>query len=80
MGSRRITGNERYPRNVRDVFPSQYASSTQHPMLAGEPDGAPEDSEPHAIKCAQCGLPIEDYTVLDTCPSCGSDNFLGRIY
>ena len=74
----RQSGKERW--KFKETYPSQYAKSTKYPS-EGDVVGVPaSELEPRAIKCAQCGLPIEDHALIAACPSCGSDNFLGRIY
>jgi Zn finger protein HypA/HybF involved in hydrogenase expression len=65
---------------VRDVYPSEFATTRQYPNSDGEHQGAAEDAENAAVKCAQCGAPIEDADNLAACWNCSSDNFLGQIY
>jgi rubrerythrin len=65
---------------VMDIYPSEYATTRKYPTLSGSQLVPAENVEPGAIKCAQCGLPIEDHRAIATCPFCGSDNFLGRKF
>ncbi len=59
-----------------ELYPSEYARTRLYPNSGVHP-GAAEDAETSAIRCAQCGLPIEDYTRISACPNCSSDNVLG---
>lgn len=71
-------GRGDYSGGVRGAHPSRYAYSQRFPFSVGAV--APDDpalAMGCAIKCAQCGAPIEDYRVLQFCWGCGSDNFLG---
>lgn len=77
--------DQRSPRRDRwhgaNIYPSQYATSKRYPTDRARLVGVPaSEQEPRAIKCAQCGLPIEDYGKIRTCPFCSSDNFLGKLF
>lgn len=64
---------------VRDVFPNRFAITRQYPNQ-GVHQGAAEDAEADAVRCAHCGAPIESAANLSVCWHCGSDNFLGRRF
>jgi rubrerythrin len=63
---------------IEEEYPSQYAGSTKYPEPEDRRRPQPGEQEPRAIKCGQCGFPIEDYSEISACPFCESDNFLGR--
>ena len=62
------------------LYPSPYALDRNYPSW-NEPQearGKGEDAETRAIRCAQCGAPIEDRAAIANCWNCGSDNVVGR--
>ena len=74
---RRSSGERQ--RGVTQIYPSSFAGDTTYPADGPRP-GAGEDAETDAVKCAQCGAPIESAAALNVCWNCGSDNFLGRKF
>jgi hypothetical protein len=67
-------------RNVREIYPSRFATSRVYPNESHTcKQPSPEDAETAAVKCAQCGAPIEDSNSISSCWNCGSDNFLGAF-
>lgn len=62
---------------VRQIYPSSFATSRVYPNSDLMHQGAAEDAEAAAVKCAQCGAPIEDANDISACWHCTSDNFLG---
>jgi len=83
-----MSGGPRYRRigrghkaNVTECFPSSTGGKRgpMHRRVVGDKIPA-EDREPRAIRCYQCGCPIEDWAKYEECPSCGSDNVLGKVF
>ena len=62
------------------LYPSPYAVTTRYPNSREPKERARhgEDAETRAVRCAQCGAPIEDHSAITECWNCGSDNILGR--
>lgn len=68
------------PPEAVEIWPSEYATSRQYEAKGEYVSGtARTDAETRAIKCAQCGAPIEDAGAINACWFCGSDNFYGRV-
>lgn len=63
---------------ARQIYPSVYATSQIYPNQ--HLGGSGTEAEPEALKCAQCGAPIEDALAISECWFCLSDNFRGRRY
>lgn len=67
---------------VFEIYPSEYAPRGKrygHPETR-EHARHGEDADTRAVRCAQCGAPIEDRTAQANCWLCGSDNFEGHRY
>jgi rubrerythrin len=80
--SRATTRYERTGRrqaaNVVELFPSRFGGRRGTTRTPGGERATPEDREPRAISCYQCGFPIKDYAAVSACPACGSDNVTGK--
>ena len=63
---------------VQELFPTY--SGGVHRSDRTKERAAAEDREPRAIRCFQCGQPVEDYSAYVECPFCGSDNMLGKLF
>jgi hypothetical protein len=73
-----LVGKE--PKGMTLAFPTGTQKTRFFPNL-GVPQIIPqEDAEPRAIRCRQCGQPIEDTSEISSCPGCDSDNFEGRVF
>lgn len=69
-------GKRARPTNVVEIYPSPSGGRRRRDRAPKH--ASAEDREPRAIRCYQCGQPIEDYAEIDACPFCDSDNMLGR--
>lgn len=73
----RRTSNKQPHTAFSESHPNPGAGSRQYPRdHVGELSA--KLAEQRTIMCGQCDYPIEDYSKIDNCPLCGSDNFLGR--
>ena len=62
--------------NVAQIYPQRSGGDLGSDRTVGR--ATQEDREPRAIRCYQCGQPVEDYAEIETCPFCESDNMLGK--
>lgn len=66
-------------RGLKEVYPNRYAKGRKlkDPPNVGTSRNI-RGAEKHGVSCFQCGYPIQDTRIINTCPNCSSDNFKGE--
>lgn len=69
-----------FDRSIPRAHPTSFARSVAgvEPVRARDPMNG-ETYDANAIRCYNCGAPIENRTAESVCWLCGSDNFEGAV-
>jgi rubrerythrin len=65
---------------AKETHPSRYAASSEYPNNGATGFESASEVDPRAVKCAQCGFPYADYSQIETCFVCGTDNIQGQRF
>jgi len=63
-----------------ECWPSPEARLKGQKFYTSGIDAVGEQIESRFVTCAQCAMPIEDYSAVSTCPFCETDNILGKKF